>query len=179
MSSPAVAAEALHRKLNSYLSPRCNGAPAVSDVEAPWGIFNGCVCTARGWWALKEDTSREEQPCSLIRHSRAHTHTHMRANTHANTHAHSASCQQSAGRWGEQKERLERRRNREDAGKRGQGAEMKTGRRLALTSVCFLCALTLDLCWWCHNRVAPLGVKLAGFLRSFSVSEWKVHTDAV
>lgn len=134
MSSPAVAAEARHRKLNSYLSPRCNGAPAVSDVEAPWGIFNGCVCTARGWWALKEDTSREEQPCSLIRHS--HTHTHARTLTH--THAHSASCQQSAGRWGEQKERLERRRNREDAGKRGQGAEMKTERQKTGSHFCLL-----------------------------------------
>lgn len=125
MSSPAVAAEARHRKLNSYLSPRCNGAPAVSDVEAPWGIFNGCVCTARGWWALKEDTSREEQPCSLIRH----------------THTHSASCQQSAGRWGEQKERLERRRNREDAGKRGQGAEMKTEAEDWLSLLFAFCAL--------------------------------------
>lgn len=165
MSSPAVAAEARHRKLNSYLSPRCNGAPAVSDVEAPWGIFNGCVCTARGWWALKEDTSREEQPCSLIRHTHTHTLSKLpavcrevrRTEGEVGEEEEQRGCWEAwAGRWDENR-----------------------GRRLALTSVCFLCALTLDLCWWCHNRVAPLGVKLAGFLRSFSVSEWKVHTDAV
>ena len=108
--SPTVTTEAPTRKLNNSPNTQLNTQP-------DWRVcVCVCVCVCACCKRLMCPGGGHKPRGASMRMK--HTHTH--------THTHRAGCQQTAGRWGEQKERLERRRNREDAGKMWAGLSDET-----------------------------------------------------